>query len=78
MLLSAPPLLHTLAEKRLLTTYTGRSLYCDSARTAPPPMSGPSRSQRLPVNTELTMRNRPPRGMASRALTAKFNSTCSI
>jgi len=61
MLLSAPPLAHVLALKRLPTTYTGRPRYCDSARTAPPPMSGPSASQRLARNTESTIFRRPPR-----------------
>ncbi len=36
----------------LRTTYTGRPWYCDSARTAPPPRSGPVGSQRLPTNVE--------------------------
>ena len=61
MLLNAPPLLHTLRSNRLSTTYSGRPWYCDSALTAPPPMSGPVRSHRLPVNTELKIRSRPPR-----------------
>src|SRR3954451_22290984 len=56
MLLSAPPLLHTLAVKRLSRTSTGRPWYSESTRTAPPPMSGPLRSQRFPTNVELTMR----------------------
>ena len=42
MLLSAAPLAHALPPKRLSTTYTGRPWYCDSARTAAPPRSGPS------------------------------------
>ena len=61
MLLRAPPLLHTLLSKRLSATYTGRLSYCERARMAPPPMSGPLGSQRLDENTALTMRSRPPR-----------------
>ena len=61
MLLSAPPLLQTLPVKRLSATSTGRPWYWESARTAPPPMSGPWGSQRLPVNVARSMRSRPPR-----------------
>jgi hypothetical protein len=61
MLLSAPPLLQTLRVKRLDVTSTARPWYCESTRTAPPPRSGPSLSQRLPVKVERRMRSRPPR-----------------
>src|ERR1700727_16613 len=61
MLLNAPPLLHVLPLKRLSITSTGSERYCESARTAPPPRSGPVGSQRLPVKVELTIRSRPPR-----------------
>ena len=61
MLLSAAPLLQTPRVNVLATTYTGRPRCCDSARTAPPPRSGPVGSQRLPVNVEETILSRPPR-----------------
>src|SRR4029079_6908198 len=61
MLLSAAPLLQTPRVNVLATTYTGRPWCCDSARTAPPPRSGPVGSQRLPVNVEETILSRPPR-----------------
>ena len=61
MLLSAAPLLHTFAANVLSTTYTGRPRYCESARTAAPPRSGPVGSQRLRENVELTIRSWPPR-----------------
>ena len=61
MLLSAAPLLQTPWAKRLPTTYTGRPWYCDNARTAPPPRSGPLASQRLRMNVEPTILSRPPR-----------------
>ena len=61
MLLSAAPLLHTPRVNRLPATVTGRPWYCESARTAPPPRSGPAGSQRLPVNVEWTIFSRPPR-----------------
>ena len=61
MLLSAAPLEHTFATKRLPTTYTGRSWNWDRARTPAPPRSGPVASQRLPVKVALTMRSCPPR-----------------
>src|SRR5215208_7294691 len=61
MLLSAEPLLHLPPVKVLPTTRTGWSSCCDSARTAPPPRSGPVGSQRLPVNLEPTIFSRPPR-----------------
>jgi hypothetical protein len=60
-LLSAPPLLQTLSANRLAMTATGRPRYWESARTAPPPTSGPSGSQRLATKVECSMRNRPPR-----------------
>src|SRR5256885_13942055 len=61
MLESPAPLLHRLPRKTLPTTYTGRLRYCDSARTAPPPRSGPCDSQRLATKREWTMRSWPPR-----------------
>src|SRR4029079_13155402 len=60
MLLSAAPLLQTPRGNLLPTTYTGRPRDCDSARTAPPPRSGPVRSQRLRVEVEPTILSRPP------------------
>ena len=61
MLLSAAPLLQTPPVKVLRRTVTGWPSCCDSARTAPPPRSGPVRSQRLPANRERTILSRPPR-----------------
>jgi hypothetical protein len=61
MLLSAAPLLHTPSVNVLRTTVTGWSSCCDSARTAPPPRSGPVGSQRFPTNFERTILSRPPR-----------------
>jgi hypothetical protein len=61
MLLSAEPLLHTPCRNVLPTTHTGRPSYWLSARTAPPPRSGPVRSQRLPTNVVSTIFSWPPR-----------------
>src|SRR5262245_62134222 len=61
MLLSADPLLHTPRVNVLCTMNTGWLWYCERARTAPPPRSGPVGSQRLPENFELTTFSRPPR-----------------
>ena len=61
MLLSADPLLQTPRVNVLWTTYTGWPWYCDSARTAPPPRSGPVGSQWLPANVDPTILSRPPR-----------------
>src|ERR1700710_1259785 len=40
---------------------TGCPWYCESARPAPPPRSGPVASQRLPANVDATIFSRPPR-----------------
>ena len=61
MLLSAAPLLHTPRLKLLRRTVTGCPWYCDSARTAPPPRSGPVASQRLRTKVDPTIFSRPPR-----------------
>ena len=61
MLLSAAPLLQTPCLKVLRTTNTGRPRCWDSARTAPPPRSGPVGSQRLRRKVEPTILSRPPR-----------------
>src|SRR3954452_19375279 len=61
MLLRAPPLEHEPPVNVLPTTYTGRLWLWLSTRSAAPPRSGPLRSQRLPVNRELTTFSRPPR-----------------
>src|SRR3954452_13384167 len=61
MLLSAAPLLHTPPVNVLPATVTGWPWYSESARTAPPPRSGPVGSQRLRANVERTILSRPPR-----------------
>src|SRR3954468_8199088 len=61
MLLSAAPLLQTPRVNVLRTIVTGWLWYCESARTAPPPRSGPVGSQRLRRNFEWTTFRRPPR-----------------
>src|SRR6185436_4432558 len=61
MLLSADPLLQTPRVNVLRTMVTGWLPACESARTAPPPRSGPPGSQRLCTNFEFTIFNPPPR-----------------